>query len=78
MNFNHNGGPGALRFGWAVFYVADDGVVIRSSTQESVTDAGRKLSNGLLQRLLVGRQIASTGPGSRGFAPTVLSPQTQG
>ena len=67
-------GPGDLRFGWAVFYVADDGYVVRSSTQQSLLDASQELSNGLLQRLLQGRQIVSSGPGGIEFPPTVLTP----
>ncbi|MFW0796550.1 hypothetical protein AAFP30_22265 [Gordonia sp. CPCC 205515] len=43
--------PLGFRLGWAVWYVADDGVMWRSSTSTDFRAASRRMSNQLYQRL---------------------------
>lgn len=61
-----------LRLGWAVFYVADDGVVVRSSTSVSFEESERGLSNELLARSMAAPRIASSGPVSVGVGPELM------
>ena len=54
--------PRDIRFGWAVFYVADDGAVLRSSTSQSVDDGAKALTNGFYLRNSTARRTPSIGP----------------